>query len=463
MGRGRIIRYGPDMSPAHPRLHVALVVGYCAVGFGAVAATIVTFYPFFAAIQLPYAPFGLDPALSGFVLWVAIGLATATQGTRGLGQASFVYSIAPVMAAGLLGGPAAAAGVALLGTVPIWAFRDGSSTSDLFAGHVVRCVAATLGAVVMLGVRVVPIDPIQLRDLGAILVGTAVAVAVEQGLLLGLWYARTGRPVNEAFAVVSRVDQAVAAVAEACIAWMAALVYFQGLWWAPVLIVVAVLAASRSMAHHESSWRLQHSEKTGLPTRYVLDRVWRDLPRGDAPQPGRCLIFLDLDGFKRVNDDHGHKVGDDVLAEVGRRLQAAIGPDLFIAHMHGDEFVALATGVSDETAAEELIDRLRGLIGPTIVHPVRGPLKVSATAGSCLLPPLGGLKPDKGDDGRPWSKDETAKAELDGYLKAADEEMSRRKDRTGRRGGADRRLMAPEIASGSAEVVVDLARQPMTP
>jgi len=427
---------------AHPRLLAALVIAYCAIGFGAVAAATVAFYPFFTAMQLPYAPFDLDPALAGFALWVAICLATATQGTHGTGQVPFVYSIAPVMAAGLLGGPAAAAWGAQLGTVPIQAFRDGTPRSDLLAGHAVRCLAATAGAVVMLGVRVTPIDPIQLRDLGAILIGTAVAVTIEQGLGLALWYARTGRHVNEAFAIVSRVDWAVAAVSEACIGWLAALVYFQGLWWAPVLIVVADLAASRSMAHHQSSWRLRYSEKTGLPTRYVFDELWRDLPRGDAPQPRRCLLYLDLDGFKRVNDDNGHKVGDDVLFEVGRRLQAAIGPDLFIAHLHGDEFLALATGVGDEAAAEEVIDRLRRLIDPTIEHPVRGPLNVSATAGPCLLPPLKELKPARDDDGRPWSKEDVAKDELDGYMKVADEEMSRRKDRTHRRGGQDRRAAA---------------------
>jgi diguanylate cyclase (GGDEF)-like protein len=444
---------------AHPRLLAALLAAYSVAAFGAVTVVTMTFYPFFSAMQLPYAPFGLDQTIAGFALWVAICLATATQATHATGQMSFVYSIAPVMAAGLLGGPAAAALVALLGTVPIRALRDGTPRSDLLAGHIVRCLAATLGAVVMLGVRVTSVDPIQLRDLGAILIGTAVAVTVEQGLVLGLWSARTGRPVNEAFAIVSRVDWAVAAIAKACIAWLAALVYFQGLWWAPVLIVVADIAASRSMAHQESSWRIRHSEKTGLPTRHVLDQMWRDLPRGDTPQPSRCLVYLDLDGFKRINDDHGHKVGDDVLGEVGRRLQAAIGPDLFIAHMHGDEFVALATGVRDEAAAEAVIGRLRGLIDPTIEHAVRGPLQISATAGPCLLPPLKELKPAR-DDERPWSKDDVAKAELDGFLKAADEEMSRRKDRTGRRGGPDRRVVTePDFGSRATEAAVMIAQQ----
>ncbi len=424
---------------AHPRLLAWLVIAYCAVGFGAVTAATVAFYPFFTAMELPYAPFGVDPAFAGFVLWVAICLATATQGTRGTGQVPFVYSIAPVMAAGLLGGPAAAAWVALLGTLPFRALRDGTPRSEVLAGHAVRCLAATVGAVVMLGVRVAPVDPIQLRDLGAILIGTVVAVTVEQGLGLALWHARTGRPVNEAFAIVSRADWAIAAIAEACIAWLAALVYFQGLWWAPVLIVVADLAASRSMAHYQSSWRLRHSDKTGLPTRFVFDQLWRDLPRGDVPQPSRCLLYLDLDGFKRINDDHGHKVGDDVLREVGRRLQAAIGPDLFIAHLHGDEFLALAMGVGDEAATDKVIDRLRRLIDATIEHPVRGPLHVSATAGPCLLPPLKELKSVRDGDGRVLSKEDVAKDELDGYMKVADEEMSRRKDRSSRRSGLDRR------------------------
>jgi diguanylate cyclase (GGDEF)-like protein len=416
------------------------VAAFCTVGFGAVLAATVVFYPFFPALRLPYAPFGLDPGLVGCALWVAICLATASQGLRGSGQVPFVYSIAPVMAAGLLGGPAAAVWVALLGTVPLRAVREGTPGLELLGSHAVRCLAAATGAVVMLSVRLAPIDPIQLRDLGAILVGTAVAVTIEQGLGLALWYARMGHQVNGAFAIVSRVDWAVAAGAEACIAWMAALVYFQGLWWAPVLIVVADLAASRSMAHHQSSWRLRYSEKTGLPTRSMFDQLWRDLPRGNLVQPARCLVYLDLDGFKRVNDDHGHDVGDDVLREVGRRLERAIGPELFIAHLHGDEFLALATGVSDEATTEEVIDRLRGLIDPTIEHPVRGPLNVSATAGALLLPALGELTPARDDSGRSWSKDEAAKVELDGFMRLADEAMSRRKDRANRRTGRDRRV-----------------------
>lgn len=426
---------------ARPRLLTVLAIGCTVAGFGAVAAVTVAFHPFFAALQLPYAPFGLDPALGGLALWVAICLATATLGGHGSDQLPFAYSIAPVMAAGLLGGPAAAAWVALLGTVPIMARHEGRARSERVAGHAVRCLAAASGGVVMLGVRVLPIDPIQLRDLGAILVGTAVVVVVEQGLGVGLWHARTGRQVNEAFAVVSRRDWAVTGFSEACIAWMAALVYFQGLWWAPVLIVVADLAASRSMAHHESSWRLRYSEKTGLPTRYLFDQMWRDLPRGDARQPRRCLIYLDLDGFKRVNDDHGHDVGDDVLAEVGRRLKTAIGPDLFIAHLHGDEFLALASGVADQAAAEAVIDRLRRLIAPPIEHSVSASLQVSATAGSCLLPRLEALAPVRDEDGVLRSNDEVAKRELDRYMKVTDEQMNRRKDRTDRRGGNDRRVV----------------------
>jgi diguanylate cyclase (GGDEF)-like protein len=432
---------------AQPRLLVALQAAYCAAGSGAVIAATATFSPFFAALRLPYAPFGLDPALTGFALWVAICLATAAQRTQATGQVPFVYSIAPIMAAALLGGPAAAAWVALVGTIPIRALRDGTPRSDLLASYAARCLAATTASIVMLSVRVAPVDPIQLRDLGAILVGTAVAITVEQGLGVALWWARTGRPVNEAFAIVSRIDWAVAAGSAACIGWMAALVYFEGLWWAPVLIVVANLAAGRSMAHYESSWRLRHSDKTGLPTRFVLDQLWRDLPRGDESQPRRCLVYLDLDGFKRVNDDHGHKTGDDVLFEVGRRLQAAIGPDLFIAHLHGDEFVALATGVGDEAAAEAIVDRLRDLIDPPIEHATRGPLAVSATAGTCLVPALPEIRAGRDEDGHLRTKEDRAKEELDTYLKVADAAMNRRKDRANRRDGRDRRA-APESASG---------------
>ncbi|WP_042412936.1 GGDEF domain-containing protein [Streptacidiphilus anmyonensis] len=89
-------------------------------------------------------------------------------------------------------------------------------------------------------------------------------------------------------------------------------------------------------------------------------------PQG-APQGGRALavLFCDLNGFKGINDRHGHAAGDATLIEVAQRLQNAVREGDTVARMGGDEFVVLADGV-DRARAKDLADRLRTAIAPPI-------------------------------------------------------------------------------------------------
>ncbi|SEK19760.1 sensor domain-containing diguanylate cyclase [Streptacidiphilus jiangxiensis] len=86
-----------------------------------------------------------------------------------------------------------------------------------------------------------------------------------------------------------------------------------------------------------------------------------------APPGGRALavLFCDLNGFKNINDRHGHAAGDATLIEVARRLQHAVREGDTVARMGGDEFVVLADGV-DRARAKDLADRLRTAIAPPI-------------------------------------------------------------------------------------------------
>jgi diguanylate cyclase (GGDEF)-like protein/PAS domain S-box-containing protein len=80
---------------------------------------------------------------------------------------------------------------------------------------------------------------------------------------------------------------------------------------------------------------------------------------------GLAVLFCDLDGFKAINDRHGHNAGDIVLVEVARRLQNAVREGDTVARLGGDEFVVLADGL-DEEQAKELSNRLRTAILPPI-------------------------------------------------------------------------------------------------
>ena len=90
-----------------------------------------------------------------------------------------------------------------------------------------------------------------------------------------------------------------------------------------------------------------HDDLTGLPNRALLnDRLDQALAsaRRSGGQVG--VVFLDVDGFKHVNDALGHGTGDSLLVELGRRLCTAVRPDDTVARFGGDEFVILCTDVS---------------------------------------------------------------------------------------------------------------------
>lgn len=67
-----------------------------------------------------------------------------------------------------------------------------------------------------------------------------------------------------------------------------------------------------------------------------------------APRAEPAVIYIDLDGFKHVNDSFGHATGDELLIEVGRRLQACMSPSMVLARLGGDEFVVLVEDGHDE-------------------------------------------------------------------------------------------------------------------
>ena len=121
-----------------------------------------------------------------------------------------------------------------------------------------------------------------------------------------------------------------------------------------------------SIHHLELTHRAHTDALTGLANRAALEqsleRALAPTASGDSPLPF-AVLFLDLDGFKAVNDTLGHMAGDELLQQVARRLKKAIRADDEVFRVSGDEFVVLAQVDQDPGVGEVLAKRILGAVG----------------------------------------------------------------------------------------------------
>ena len=102
-----------------------------------------------------------------------------------------------------------------------------------------------------------------------------------------------------------------------------------------------------------------HDPLTGLPNRALfLDRLERALARAARTGYAVALLFLDLDGFKAVNDEFGHEAGDGLLVAVAGRLGLRLRSEDTVARFGGDEFTVLLQNVGGPSGATEVADRI---------------------------------------------------------------------------------------------------------
>ena len=119
------------------------------------------------------------------------------------------------------------------------------------------------------------------------------------------------------------------------------------------------LEASEAQAHHLAF----HDILTGLPNRAMFDdRLSHELATARQEGSAVALLYLDLDGFKNVNDTLGHPAGDELIRAVGGRLQEAVRDTDLIARIGGDEFAIIQTAIASPAEAEILCLRLLELI-----------------------------------------------------------------------------------------------------
>lgn len=109
-----------------------------------------------------------------------------------------------------------------------------------------------------------------------------------------------------------------------------------------------------------------HDELTGLPNRsLLLDRLNQAMTQAVRQQKQVALLFIDLDGFKHVNDRLGHLAGDKLLQQVADRLSACIRNDDTVCRYGGDEFVIMLTGINAQENAAALTDKIHARLSST--------------------------------------------------------------------------------------------------
>jgi diguanylate cyclase (GGDEF)-like protein len=120
------------------------------------------------------------------------------------------------------------------------------------------------------------------------------------------------------------------------------------------VVVSHVDISARVAAEQTATWRARHDHLTGLPNRsHLHELVDRELDSGGGPL---AVLFLDVDGFKDVNDTLGHDVGDELLRELAARLTGATRAEDTVGRLGGDEFVVLCRDC-DAEGAERLARR----------------------------------------------------------------------------------------------------------
>ena len=145
---------------------------------------------------------------------------------------------------------------------------------------------------------------------------------------------------------------------------------------------------TRTLAEEVDSTRRRamHDPLTGLANRSLLaDRLKQAILHARREERHMAVILLDLDGFKAVNEDHGHAIGDEVLCETARRTLASIRACDTACRFGGDEFVVVLSNIGRREDAETVAEKIRAEIGRPLALGERM-LAVTATLGMSLYP-----------------------------------------------------------------------------
>ncbi|MBF0255301.1 MAG: EAL domain-containing protein [Gammaproteobacteria bacterium] len=144
---------------------------------------------------------------------------------------------------------------------------------------------------------------------------------------------------------------------------------------------------SEQKAYQNQLERIAHYDSlTQLPNRVLLaDRLQQAMYQVERRQMQLAVVFLDLDGFKSINDNHGHDIGDELLIRLAERMRNALREGDTIGRMGGDEFVAVLSDISEAQDSIPLLERLlHAAAEPVQINELL--LQVSASIGVTFYP-----------------------------------------------------------------------------
>jgi diguanylate cyclase (GGDEF)-like protein/PAS domain S-box-containing protein len=151
-----------------------------------------------------------------------------------------------------------------------------------------------------------------------------------------------------------------------------------------LLVVTMRDISERKKAEEDLTRRATHDMLTGLPNRALIrERLANALQRSKRTGLSVALLFIDLDGFKLINDTHGHEAGDLLLKTVAARLIEQLRPGDTVARLAGDEFVVLCEQVEQPATMSVLAERINDALRQSVDFGAL-PLFVTASIGVAI-------------------------------------------------------------------------------
>jgi diguanylate cyclase (GGDEF)-like protein len=264
-----------------------------------------------------------------------------------------------------------------------------------------------IAALVLLAATLLTVSVFGIRALPPYMATISWAIGILLGFVIGV-YAIIKRVKLAVPLLFTLLIPTVAALLQAYLTVTSTDISIFTLQIAKVGFVIHVLMFSLCLAAHiklESESRIMalHDGLTGLPGTALLQEHF-DLAANLSRRQGMktAVFFMDLDGFKSVNDNLGHAVGDQLLVQVANRIRGELRRTDIVARIGGDEFAILLTQVKNEKAVRQIAEKLLASLGkPYLIDPAVA--RIGASIGIAMFP-------DEGED-------------LQSLLKAADKAM----------------------------------------